>query len=79
MDSELLHYPAGGEVHLRDRVRYHDNFATVVCVTDGDNAEFSPGYEDYSGFDRGIMICDDDGTVTSIKESDDQLVFVGRV
>ena len=78
MDSDLLHYPTGGDVHVRDRVQYRSIFATVVCVTDGDKAEFSPGYEEYSGCGRGITISDDDGTLTSINEADEQLVFVRR-
>lgn len=78
LDSELLHYTTGGEVHARDRVEYRSNFATVVCVTDGDKAEFSPGYEGYAGYDRGIIIREDDGKITSVNETDEDLVFVGR-
>ena len=78
MDAELLHYPTGEEIQLGDRVRYGGTFATVVVVSDGENNQLASGYEDYSGAERGLMVCDDDGTLNSISETDEQLVFVER-
>ena len=40
--------------------------------------QVAPGYEDYAGAERGLMICDDDGTRTTIDETDVGLVFVER-
>ena len=47
-------------------------------MTDGDESESSPGYENYSGYDRGLVICDDDGTTKVLGEPDEQLVLVNR-
>jgi hypothetical protein len=78
MDVETLHYLSGEEVHAGDRVQYKGNFATVVFVSNGEGEEFAPGYEDYTGSERGIMLCDDDGSVSSIGEPDEMLSFVDR-
>jgi hypothetical protein len=78
MDSDSLHYMSGEEVHAGDRVQYRGNFATVVFVSNGETEEFSPGYEDYTGSDRGIMVCDDDGGTTLISEADENLSFIDR-
>ena len=78
MDAAPLLYATGEEVHAGDRVQYRANFATVVFVSDGENCEYSQGYEDYAGSDRGLMVCDDDGTLDTLGEPDEQLVFVGR-
>ena len=56
MDSEHLAYLTGEEVHAGDRVQYKGTFATVVFVNDGENEEFSPGYEDHAGSDRGHLL-----------------------
>jgi hypothetical protein len=77
MDAALL-YMTGEEVHAGDRVQYGGTPATVVAVSDGEGGQFSPGYEDYSGTDRGIVICDDDGTLTVLYESDEKLEFIER-
>jgi hypothetical protein len=50
----------------------------VVFVSDGENCEYSTGYGDYAGSDRGLMVCDDDGSLNTVGETDEQLVFVGR-
>ncbi len=78
MNSEPVMYSSGEEVHAGDRVLYRGNYGRVVFVTDGDNSEALPGYEDYSGYDRGIVISDDDGAIDSVSETSDQLVFVDR-
>jgi hypothetical protein len=78
MDTAPLLYTTGEEVHAGDRVQYRASFATVVFVSDGENCEYSRGYEDYAGSDRGLMVCDDDGTLDKLGEPDEQLVFVGR-
>jgi hypothetical protein len=78
MDSDLLHYLSGEEVHAGDRVQYRGNYATVVFVSNGESEEFSPGYEDYIGSNRGILLCDDDGATTLISEWDENLSFVDR-
>lgn len=78
MDSDLLHYITGEEIHAGDRVQRNGEFATVVFVSNGEDEEFAPGYEDYSGTERGIMLCDDDGATNFIGEPDDLLAFVDR-
>jgi hypothetical protein len=78
MDTETLHYFSGEDVHAGDRVQYRGTFATVVFVSDGESEEFAPGYEEYTGSDRGVMICDDDGTTSFIGEPDEQLAFIDR-
>ena len=78
MDAELLHYTTGEEIQLGDRVQYGGTFATVVVISDGENYQLASGYEDYAGAERGLMICDDDGTLTSTNDTDEQLTFVDR-
>ena len=78
MNSQLLQYLTGEDVHAGDRVRYNGSFGTVVFVSDGESEEFSPGFEDYTGSSRGLVVCDDDGTVSNVGESDDRLSFVDR-
>jgi hypothetical protein len=78
MDTAPLLYTTGEEVHAGDRVQYRANYGTVVFVSDGENYEYSNGYEDYVGSDRGAMVCDDDGTLTNVGEADEQLVFLGH-
>jgi hypothetical protein len=78
MDAELLQYTTGEWVQIGDRVQYGGTFATVVVVSDGDTYQVASGYEDYAGADRGLMICDDDGTRTTLVETDERLVFVER-
>ena len=77
MDSALL-YITGEEVHAGDRIQYNGNYGTVVFVSDGDHEECAPGYEDYSGSDRGIMICDDDGGTQVLGEPSESLSFIDR-
>jgi hypothetical protein len=50
----------------------------VVFVSDGDEGEFSSGYEDYHGHEAGIMVCDDDGITTFVPEPNEDLEFVRR-
>jgi hypothetical protein len=78
MDAEPLLYLTGEEVHAGDRVQHKGTYATVVFVSDGETEEFSPGYEDYAGSDRGIVICDDDGEVAALGEPDSLLAFIER-
>ena len=78
MDADLLQYTTGEWVQVGDRVQFGGTFATVVMVSDGDTYQVASGYEDYAGADRGLMICDDDGTRTTIDETDVGLVFVER-
>jgi hypothetical protein len=78
MDSERVNYSTGDPVHVGDRVQYRGTFAKVVFVTDGDESETWPGYEGYSGYDRGLVICDDDDTTTVLNETDEELVLVSR-
>jgi hypothetical protein len=77
MDSGV-YYISGEEVHAGDRVQYDGNFATVVFVSDGETEEFSPGYEDHTGSDRGVLICDDDGGTRFIGEPNEMLAFIDR-
>lgn len=78
MGVTSVHYISGEEVHAGDRVQYKGTYATVIFVGDGDFEEFAPGYEEYTGSDRGVMICDDDGETTHIGEPDEMLSFVDR-
>ena len=78
MDSAHLEYLTGEEIHAGDRIQYKGAFGTVVFVNDGENEEFAPGYNDYSGSDRGILICDDDGATNFIGFADEMLSFVDR-
>lgn len=73
-----LFYLTGEEVHASDRVQHGDIYATVVFAGDGTDEEFAPGYEDYTGSERGIVLCDDDGDVRSIGEPDERLSFIDR-
>jgi hypothetical protein len=78
MNSEPLQYLTGEEVHSGDRVQYHTDYATVVFVSNGDSEEFAPGYEDFLGSDRGVIVCDDDGTITRVGDPDPELLFIDR-
>ena len=73
-----LYYLTGEEVHAGDRVQHNGNYATVVFVSNGDSEEFAPGFEDYTGSERGVMICDDDGGTLHLGEPDAMLSFIDR-
>lgn len=76
--ESTIHYLSGEEVHAGDRVQYSGNYATVVFVSDGSTEEFAPGYEEYTGSDRGVMVCDDDGATQFIGEPTETLCFLDR-
>jgi len=78
MDSDILHYTSGEEVHAGDRVQHSGGYATVVFVSDGESEEFSPVYGDYAGVRRGIVLCDDDGNIKTIGDPDELLQFMDR-
>jgi hypothetical protein len=78
MGSEPLLYSTGEEVHAADRVQYDRTYATVVFISDGETEEFSPGYEDYTGSSRGVVICDDDGVTLTLGEPDARLSLIDR-
>ena len=78
MDADLLQYSSGEDVQLGDRVQYGGVFATVVVVSDGETYQTAPGYEDYAGVERGVTVCDDDGTLSTINDTDERLIFVDR-
>jgi hypothetical protein len=78
MNTPLLQYITGEEVHAGDRVQYRDAFGTVVFISDGETEEYSPGYEDNVGRGRGIMIVDDDGASNFIGDPDETLSLIGR-
>jgi len=78
MAADLMYYVTGEEIHAGDRVRHRGGFGTVVAVSNGDTAECSPGYFDYSGCQRGIVVCDDDGEVSSLNENEPELEFLDR-
>ena len=78
MDADLLHYTSGEEVHAGDRVQHNGGYATVVFVSNGDSEEFSPGYGDYAGVQRGIVLRDDDGNCETIGDPDELLQFIDR-
>jgi hypothetical protein len=78
MDSDQLQYFSGEDVKVGDRVQLAGNYGTVVFVSTGDTYEFSPGYEDYAGTERGLVFCDDDGGLTTLSEPGAELVFMDR-
>ncbi len=78
MNTDQLHYITGEEVHAGDRVQHKGDYATIVFVSNGEAEEFSPGYEDYAGSDRGIVLCDDDGETSLIGDADEMLEFIDR-
>ncbi len=78
MDAELLQYTSGEGIQIGDRVQYAGAFATVVVVSDGETYQVAPGYEDYAGMERGVTICDDDGALNTISETDERLIFEDR-
>ena len=78
MDTELLHYTSGEEIQVGDRVQYGGTSATVVVVSDGETYQLASGYEDHAGAERGLIICDDDGSLTTLNDTDEQLIFVER-
>jgi hypothetical protein len=77
MDSTIF-YITGEEVHAGDRVQYNGTYGHVVFVSDGSSEEFSPGFEDYTGSDRGVMFCDDDGDAQFVGEPNELLSFLDR-
>ena len=78
MDAEQLCYTSGEEIEIGDRVQFDGTYATVVVVSDGENYQTAPGFEDYAGVERGVTVSDDDGTVTTIGDLDARLMFVDR-
>lgn len=78
MEDDLLRYITGEEIHASDRVQHNGVYANVVFVSSGTTEEYAPGYEDYIGSERGVVICDDDGQITVLGEPDDLLSFVDR-
>jgi hypothetical protein len=78
MDSVTLNYITGEEIQAGDRIQYDGTYGTVVFVSDGEVEQFTPGYDDYSGSGRGVVVCDDDGVITNVGESDPRLVFMER-
>ena len=78
MDAELLHYTSGEEIQLGDRVQFGGTFATVMAVSDGETYQLASGYEDHAGLERGLIVCDDDGTRTTLDDTDERLIFVDR-
>ena len=78
MDAETLYYTSGEEIQVGDRVQYAGTYANVVVVSDGETCQTAVGYEDYAGAERGVTIVDDDGTLTTVDDTDERLVFVER-
>jgi hypothetical protein len=73
-----LQYLSGEDVKAGDRVQLAGNYATVVFVTDGDTYEYTAGYEDHAGSERGLVVCDDDGSLTRLGEVGPELIFLDR-
>ena len=78
MDSVLMQYTTGEEIHAGDRVQYDGAYGTIVFLSNGEMEQSAPGYEDYAGSVRGLVLCDDDGLTTEIGEPDERLSFVER-
>ncbi len=77
MSLEVL-YLTGDPVCPGDRIQHRGTYGRIVFVTDGDVFQAEPGYDSYAGSERGLMICDDDGSLTFLSEPDDQLELIGR-
>lgn len=77
MESGPLLYLTGEEIHAGDRVQYKGMFATLVFVSDGETEESTPGYDDYGGLRRGILVCDDDGGKETSGKPDEN-AFLGE-
>jgi hypothetical protein len=78
MGSEPLCYSTGEEIHAGDRIQYQESYGTVIFVSDGETEEISPGYEDFTGSNRGVILRDDDGATADIGEPDERLAFLDR-
>ena len=78
MDSTPMQYSTGEEIQAGDRVQYDGTYGTIVFVSDGETEQSAPGYEDHAGSARGLVIRDDDGVITEIREPDERLCFVDR-
>ncbi len=78
MSASGMYYISGEEVHAGDRVQFDGNYATVVFLSSGEIEEFAPGYEDYTGMDAGVLLCDDDGGTRMITGPDERLAFIDR-
>jgi hypothetical protein len=78
MNSEQLFYLSGEVVHAGDRIQYDTIYGTVVFVNHGDSEESLPGYEDNTGADPGVVICDDDGETTAVGYPSERLTFIER-
>lgn len=78
MDAEQPCYTSGEEIEIGDRVQFDGTYATVVVISDGENYQTAPGFEDYAGVERGVTVSDDDGTVTTVGDMDTRLIFVDR-
>jgi hypothetical protein len=76
MNVDLPHYLTGEKVHAGDRVRYKGTAGNIAFVSDGEEGEFSGGYEDYFGQEAGIMFRDDDGELTFLAEPGDDLELI---
>ena len=61
-----MQYMTGEEIHAGDRVQYDGTYATVVFVSDGDVEQAAPGFEDYAGTTRGVVLSDDDGATIEV-------------
>jgi len=70
------HYLNGEGIHVGDRVRYKGTAGNIVFISDGEGGEFSPAYAEYDGCEAGIMVCDDDGTLTTFTEPDENLELI---
>ena len=76
--SPAINYFTGEEIHAGDRVQFKGNFGRVVFVSDGAEEEFEAGFGEYTGTERGVMVCDDDGETSFVGEPDEMLMFVDR-
>jgi hypothetical protein len=78
MSTPLLQYISGEEVHAGDRIQFKELYGTVVFVNHGESEESQPGYEDNSGREPGVVICDDDGETSDVGLPNEYLSFLGR-
>ncbi len=78
MGADQIYYFTGEEIHAGDRVQHKGSYGRIVFINTGASEEFSPGYEDHSGSEPGMVFCDDDGETSFLYEPDDLLSFIDR-
>ena len=76
--SPDVHYVSGEEIHAGDRILSGGHPATVVGVIG--RAEYAPGFVAgaWSEYERGILIRDEQGTLSMHDYADGDLELIAR-